>query len=183
MGQDGKIQKQYKAGSPFGPRLGSNNIQCLYTDSQQRQWIGNAAGLVLYKNNKTIPLKSVEEIGEVYHVFETEPKKYVISTMLGVFFVNENKKGQFDFQKFILKEYPNLINNGVIWLDKTGKRLYIATESGGTPMLFIKKDDKWIYENRTAYNNTTIPPLTIPHQISAPLWVILVISLSKILFV
>jgi len=153
LGQDGKIQKQYKAGSPFGPRLGSNNIQCLYTDSQQRQWIGSAAGLVLYKNNKTIPLKSVEEIGEVYHVFETEPNKYVISAMLGVFFVNESKKGQFDFQKFILKEYPNLINNGVIWLDKTGKRLYIATESGGTPMLFIKKDDKWIYENRTAYNN------------------------------
>jgi ligand-binding sensor domain-containing protein len=153
LGQDGKILKQFKTDNLAGPRLGSNNVQCLYTDSQQRQWIGTASGLILYENNKTKQLKSTEEIGEVYHMLETEPRQYVVSTMLGVYFVTENKKGLFEFQKFILKDYPNLINNGVIWQDKTRKRLYVATESGGTPMLFIKKNNQWIYENRATYNN------------------------------
>jgi hypothetical protein len=150
---NGQITKKYTTNTTTGPQLGSNIIHHLYQDSQQRHWVSTAKELLLYEKEKTKVLKATSDIGKVHCIFEITPKQYVVTTMIAVYFVNENTNGQFDFKVFRLSDRPNLNNNGIVWKNPKTQKLYLATESSGTLLRFSTKSTNWTLDRKLVVNH------------------------------
>ena len=104
----------------------SNNIQALYTDSNNRLWLGSRAGLSVKKGSKFKPVAEAQKykFNNIYDILEDpEQGKWIASYGQGVLYFNEKSNR-------LYTEKSGLVNNTVRALFYHEQKIYVGTLNG-----------------------------------------------------